>query len=235
MPNINRLASRALIAAAILGLMSAGNANAYVITDSTANQNGVGFDADAAHTGFNAAEAITATFNYNGPLIFNNTAPQNSNSTGDLNSNFFNAADISAYTGAGSLGAPAEANFSTLSSFLASSGSASNFRYGSYITIDLGVLAAGTDLTVTHDDGASVFQNGNQVGNTTSGPTTAVTEMVQLTSTADTVLYYARENGTPSVLDVSIPEPASMAILGAGAVGALLARRRRAKSPTNAA
>ena len=118
----------------------------------------------------------------------------------------------------------------TLPTFLASSGSASNFQYGSFFTIDLGVLAKGTDLTITHDDGASVFQNGHEVGVMTDAPTTAVTEMVKLTATTDTILYYARENGTPSVLDVSIPEPASMAVLGAGVAGALTARRRRSKS-----
>ena len=234
MPTVNRLARHTLIAAAIASLLSVEHANAYVITDSTANQNGVSFNADASHTGFNQAGAITATFTYNGPLTFNDTAPQNTTSAGDLNANFFNAAAISNYHGSGSLAAPANANFSTLSNFLASSGSAANYLYGSFFTIDLGVLAAGTLLTITHDDGASVYQNGHQIGNTTVGPTTAVTETVKLTSTADTILYYARENGTPSVLDVSIPEPASMAILGIGAAGALVARRRRRKAANNA-
>ena len=211
--------------AAVIGI---GSAHAYQITDSTANQAGFAFNADKAAVKFNAANAITATFTYNGPLIFNSTAPQNGTNTGDLNANFFNAASISTYSGSGTLGSPAGADFTTLTTFLASSGSASNYQYGSFITIDLGILAAGTNLTITHDDGASVYQGSTRIGNTTAGPTTAVTETVTLASSGDTTLYYARENGTPSVLDVSVPEPASLTIIGASLVALTAVRRRRA-------
>ena len=217
-----------LIATAMAAVIGIGSANAYMITDSTANQNGASFSADAGHAGFNGSGAITATFDYSGPLSFSDTDSQNSGNTGDLNSKFFNSGLISGYVGSGSLGSPAGADFSSLMSFLGSSGSAANYQYGSFITIDLGSLAAGTILTITHDDGASVYQGATRIGNTTAGPTSAVTETVELTSAGDTTLYYARENGTPSVLDVNVPEPASLAIIGAGLAGLGAVRRRRA-------
>ncbi len=178
-----------LVAAALAAVVSIDRANAYTIIDSTANQGGVSFITDVNHAGFNNAGKITATYTYNGPLSFNDAVPQNGNSSGDLSSNFFLAADISDYSGSGSLGTPANANFSTISTFVASSGSASNYQYGSLIMIDLDILAKGTQLTITHDDGASVYQGGSMIGTMTDGPTTAVTEMVTLTSTADTILY----------------------------------------------
>jgi hypothetical protein len=98
---------------------------------------------------------ITASFNYTGPLTFSNTATQNSDSSGGLNSKFFVAANICGYSGSGALGAPANANFTDLAYFLASGGSASGYQYGSFYTIDLGILPLGTVLTIRHDDGAS--------------------------------------------------------------------------------
>jgi hypothetical protein len=219
------LTKQLAIATALAAMICAVRAEAYSITDSTANQNGVQFLADSTGTNFNHVGAITATFNYSGPLTFSNTTPQNSDSTGDLNSAFFDQSFISGYMGSGTLSGPANANFSTLMTFLASSGSASGYQYGSYITIDLGILASGTVLTITHDDGASVYQGGNMIGTTTDGPTTAITETVILSSTADTMLYYGRENGTPSVLDVSVPEPTGMAVIGAGLLALGLVRR----------
>jgi hypothetical protein len=129
------------------------------------------------------------------------------------------------YSGSGSLGGPANADFTTLPLFLGSSGSASNYQYGSYIKIDLGTLAAGTVLTIKHDDGASVYQGATMIGTTTDGPTTAITETVTLLSTGDTTLYYGRENGTPSILEVGISEPTGMAVIGAGLLALGLARR----------
>lgn len=209
----------------------------FAMTVYTGDTNGAGFSAVQGANPFTPSVAA-ATFTYTGALDFSNAAAQNAGATGDLNSTFFASAGspgpnygISKFaTLQGSFpvtGLPNIANYDTLSDFLGSSGSGAGYAYGSYYTIDLGTLAAGTILTITHDDGASVYQGGSQVGTTVSGPTSVVTDTVDLTSTADTTLYYSRQNGTPSILEVAVPEPVSMSVLGMSLVGLGLVRRRR--------
>ena len=228
------------VAACAVGLGLAGTASAgptFTFKVQTANQitpanPGGQFQATDISPGFNFAGAITATFNYNGPLNFNVLHSQNATNTGDLNSTFFspNVGSISNYAGAGSIALPGGANFATLASFLGSSGSASGYQYGSLYTIGLGTLAAGTRLTITHDDGVSVFQGSARIGTTTAGATSVITESVVLASTADTTLFFGRQNGAPSILTVTVPEPASMALFGAGLLGLAMVRRRSRKS-----
>lgn len=216
--------------ALLLGLSTGASAGpTYSFSVRTANQGGATFDATATSPGFNFGGSIGATFSYNGPLDFNIGLPQNSTNAGDLNSTFFgaNAGAIFGYSGSGSLPGPSGANFSTLANFLNSSGSASEYQYGSLYTIGLGVLAAGTQLTISHDDGVSVFQGGTRIGTTTAGPTSQITESVLISTTGDTTLFFGRQNGAPSVLTVAVPEPASIALFGAGLLGLASLRRRR--------
>ncbi len=218
----------ALIIGAVGAVISGAPAHAVSVTVATGLTNGSGFQTLPTATPFTAAPA-TASFQYFGPINFSNAAAQNSGPSGDLNSTFFgaNAAFISSYSGSGTVAGIA--NFSTLTTFLASSGSASNYRYGSLYSFDLGVLSANTVLTITHDDGISVFQGATQIGSTVVGPTTVTTDVVTLTATADTVLWYSRQNGTPSILQVttSVPEPVSLSLFGIALAGIGLCRARR--------
>ncbi len=227
---------------AVIGalLLCAGTARAgtYNVSVSEGVTGGNSFDT-ATFLGFSGLNTANASFVYTGALAFDNTAAQNAGGSGDLNSTFgFSASNVSSYVGYGAvvyqgslvanyggfLGLPT----SSPTNFLASSGSAGSFAYGSLYSIDLGNVAAGTVLTITHDDGIALFQGGTRIGNTVSGATSAVTDVVDVTKSGDTILRYARENGTPSILEVSeapVPEPVSWGVLAIGLVGLYSLRR----------
>ncbi len=203
----------------------------------TGDTGGQGFSTLPGVSPFTGSPA-TASFTYTGALNFNNPAAQNAGSAGDLNSTFFASAggtiNAATYVGSGNFGTGNDNYGSGLGGFLAGSGSASNFLYGSLYTITLGQMAAGTILTITHDDGVSVFDNGVQVNSTVSGPTSVVTDTVDLTTTGDITLYYSRQNGTPSILQVSaVPEPSTWAMMILGFLGVgFMAYRRKQNGPS---
>ncbi len=195
---------------------------------------GSGFSTTSGNP-FSGPNTASATFTYTGGLNFDNTAAENGPGTsGDTNSSFgFSSLNITSYNGTGTVvfNSQTIANFGTLPLFLASSGSASSFDYGSYYTFDLGVLSAGTVLSITHDDGVSLYQGSTEVGSSTAGATSVTTDLINVISTGDTILRYARENGTPSILEVNqvatTPEPSGIALLGTSLLGFVGVVRRR--------
>jgi hypothetical protein len=229
------------IAAMALPAHAATFVGTFAVKASEGVRNGAGFDV-ANGSPFSGTNTAQASFTYTGALDFSNTAAQNTTPPGplgDLNSSFgFSNANVSGYTGSGTVNymGTRVADFRTLSSFLASSGSSSDLKYGSYYEFSLGQLVAGTVLTITHDDGAAIYQGSTRVGSTEGGPTGVRTSVVTIGTTGDTVLRYGRQNGTPSVLKLDavapVPEPGTWMtmILGFGVVGASM-RRRKAATP----
>lgn len=225
----------ALLASSLVAVQA--SAATYLVT---VNESALGrqFDATLASVATVALgrNASFATFTYTGPLSFSNTNPQSSSNTGDITSTFFgaNVAGISNYVGFGPSTVPYGANgadFRTLAGFLATSGSASNFAYGSIYTFTTIGNLGGQELSITHDDGVSLYANGIRLAGLTAGPTSAVTENVRLPDGTKTyTLVYGRENGSPSILNVAaVPEPATwaMMLVGFGMMGASMRYRRR--------
>lgn len=185
--------------------------------------------------------ASKATFSYNGALNFSSTGAQNAGNTGDLNSSFFTTpSNISNYAkvyGPTNHVAYAQGSnpFQNLNSFLASSGSSSDYKWGSLYSFESDVgNYGGQTLTITHDDGVSVYVNGSTtaLAGFTAGPTSAITESVVLGAGVTSYrIVYGRQNGSPSVLQMNlsgaVPEPSTwaMMLLGFGVVGYSMRRR----------
>ncbi len=99
-------------------------------------------------------------------------------------------------------------------------------------------LPSAVSGTITNDDGISIFRSGNTLNSqdllpiSRATPTNAAPNAFSLAS-GSYDLYYAEVNGLPAQLNVAltsispIPEPASMALVGAGLFGVGLLRRKR--------
>jgi hypothetical protein len=87
-------------------------------------------------------------------------------------------------------------------------------------------------LSIHHDDGVSIYNKADTINFlpvSSAAPTANGNDTVRLAAgTYD--LWYSEVNGLPATLTTDVPEPASMAIFGAGLAGMGILTRRRHQS-----
>lgn len=155
-----------------------------------------------------------ARFFYTGPIDFVNNNGQNGSNTFQ---DFFgtNSSGISSYSGT-----------VTLISFLGTTMSTPGFSDNSLLTFLTVYSGSGANVSVTHDDGASLYylsDNGISTVFESADPTSAITTTGFLPGNGSPELVglvYVESNGAPAVLTMTAtPEPSTWLLFATGLLG----------------
>ena len=215
-----KIIASAALAAALFAAGGASASTVYTVDVWTGAPNGVTSSAiaDAAHTPTGAA---SAEFTYTGDINWFAPGPQNTDSSGNLVGAFIPSANISGFT------SPSGA-YATLGDFLNASLSVAGDAYASFFKITGSYSGSSVGGTIKHDDGASVYDYLGNAVYSSPAETSEITGNFVLPDGDHTfTVDYVEGNGSPSVLTLAVPEPATwaMMLLGFFGLGAMLRSR----------
>ncbi len=156
------------------------------------------------------------TFDVNSPLNFNATS-----------------ATVGAWLGSGGAFNIVENTAGTLASLMDNGSQGTFLKFTGFVSVTTNQM-----FTVTHDDGLTLIIGGNNLG-FNPGPTAPVTSVATYTGPSGNfpfTLVFGECCGGPAVLQVNlpfsnvVPEPATLALLGAGLAGLGWFSRRKRRS-----
>jgi hypothetical protein len=164
-----------------------------------------------------------ATFTSTSPINFVNNGPDTPDGSDNLFSEFFTAPVLAECNAA---------NAACGGTVMSSTDNTSDIS--TFIRITGLTGTGGGTITINHDDGGTVFEGATQIcGNPAEAADNSQTCTIPGVGSQALTIFYTEDNGAPSILQVSgsvstVPEPASLALLGVGLLGiGFVANRKR--------